>query len=229
MAMDFPASPTNGQTYTYAGITYTWNGYGWIGGALGGGIMDAPSDGGEYVRVNGVWRLKSQSFNLDGLAQQDIAVPAGARQVTLTGSVMVPLITAPILRVSGDGSTFIAGATDYVLGSQPSHFSGTNGYSTQPTANLSSWSLANTHEHGTLPAQFTANVQLVKAANAYFTMNSYGKSFASATTLLFLTWWFYGYVTNATLTSLTALKALRVAPSAGAFGVGSSLGVLWVY
>lgn len=30
MAFDFPASPTNGQEYTSGGVTYVWNGVGWI-------------------------------------------------------------------------------------------------------------------------------------------------------------------------------------------------------
>lgn len=30
---DFPASPTNGQQYVANGVTYTWNGYAWTGGA----------------------------------------------------------------------------------------------------------------------------------------------------------------------------------------------------
>ena len=28
-AFDFPASPTNGQTYSLNGVTFTYNGYGW--------------------------------------------------------------------------------------------------------------------------------------------------------------------------------------------------------
>jgi hypothetical protein len=30
MAFDFPANPINGQKFTSAGITYVWNGYGWM-------------------------------------------------------------------------------------------------------------------------------------------------------------------------------------------------------
>jgi len=30
MAMDFPATPTNGQVYTVGAVSYTWNGYGWV-------------------------------------------------------------------------------------------------------------------------------------------------------------------------------------------------------
>ena len=29
-ALDFPTSPTNGQTYTANNVTYTWNGTSWI-------------------------------------------------------------------------------------------------------------------------------------------------------------------------------------------------------
>jgi hypothetical protein len=36
MPMDFPASPTNGQVFTSGGVSYTWNGYAWVGGVAGG-------------------------------------------------------------------------------------------------------------------------------------------------------------------------------------------------
>src|SRR3954464_2167217 len=32
MAIDFPASPTLNQSFTSAGVVYTWNGYAWSGG-----------------------------------------------------------------------------------------------------------------------------------------------------------------------------------------------------
>jgi hypothetical protein len=37
MAINFPTNPTNGQTYTYGGITWTWNGTAWDKSSSGGG------------------------------------------------------------------------------------------------------------------------------------------------------------------------------------------------
>ena len=35
--MDFPSSPTTGQTYTFGGVTYEWDGTVWIRQAVSGG------------------------------------------------------------------------------------------------------------------------------------------------------------------------------------------------
>lgn len=37
MAIDFPASPTNGQTHVVGSVTYTWDGVKWTAVAAGGG------------------------------------------------------------------------------------------------------------------------------------------------------------------------------------------------
>jgi hypothetical protein len=42
MPIDFPTSPTNGQTYSYGGINYTYNGTTWTSGAAGTSIPFAP-------------------------------------------------------------------------------------------------------------------------------------------------------------------------------------------
>ena len=56
-AVNFPASPTNGQQFVAAGVTWTWDGAKWT--ALGNnlGIPDAPSDGQLYGRKNASWSL----------------------------------------------------------------------------------------------------------------------------------------------------------------------------
>jgi hypothetical protein len=51
MGFNFPASPVLGSTYTSGGVTYTWNGYGWVGGGIG----DAPLDGKTYGRKDALW------------------------------------------------------------------------------------------------------------------------------------------------------------------------------
>ena len=40
MAIDFPASPTNGQTFTSGTVTYTYDGTKWTAVAAGGGSSD---------------------------------------------------------------------------------------------------------------------------------------------------------------------------------------------
>jgi hypothetical protein len=91
-----------------------------------------PSDGGEYVMVNGVWRLKSQSFNLDGLSQLDIQIPTTARLARLALSARLSATGQIYMRWSGDGTTFVAGASDYIYGGAI-HNSGSAAYGGQAT------------------------------------------------------------------------------------------------
>lgn len=51
MAFNFPSSPTNGQTYTSGGTTYTYNGYGWA--ASGSGSYTKAESDTNFVNVSG--------------------------------------------------------------------------------------------------------------------------------------------------------------------------------
>src|SRR5262245_9082780 len=78
MPLDFPSSRTNGQNYTFAGITWPASGTAWVRqrvtgpqgatgpkgatgpqGATGvgasGAVPEAPSDGTSYGRLNAAW------------------------------------------------------------------------------------------------------------------------------------------------------------------------------
>ena len=101
-------------------------------------FLEPPGDGGEYVRVNGVWRLKAQNFNVSGLTSQDVSVPAGAKQMFLRACAYQTNTSATCLaaHVSLDGTTFLNGAANYnYVG--PTNSLGTTGYSTMPGASVS--------------------------------------------------------------------------------------------
>jgi hypothetical protein len=51
MAIDFPASPTNGQTFTSGSVTYTYDGTKWTALASGGGATNIISEGNTSVEV----------------------------------------------------------------------------------------------------------------------------------------------------------------------------------
>ena len=75
MAIDFPNSPTNGQTYTVGSFTWQYDGEKWIAanGITLDGLTDvtAPSpSSGDFLKWNGsAWvssQLSNNSYNLDG-------------------------------------------------------------------------------------------------------------------------------------------------------------------
>ena len=51
VAFDFPASPTNGQTYSLNGVVFTYNGYGWVQQGNSGGVNTAYVDSQDNLRV----------------------------------------------------------------------------------------------------------------------------------------------------------------------------------
>ena len=195
-------------------------------------IPAVPADGGEYVWVNNIWRLKEQGFVLDGKTAQDIIVPATAKMLTLTGSLMIPsaALQTPILRVSFDGTTFMAGASDYQWAPWPQHLTGTAAYAAQATTPSAHLPLTPPHDHATLPATFTADMNVAKAGS-YFWMKAYSKGYYSATTNLFETFWQSGYVNNAAATAATQIKAIRLLMGSvgAAFGASSYVSARWSY
>ncbi len=95
----------------------------WIGADVpqtNGLVPEAPLDGGEYVRVNGVWRLKKQQFDVaSGATQLDIPVPTSwnPMMARLTWFIGHAGATGSgyglIMRCSLDGTTFPAASADY--------------------------------------------------------------------------------------------------------------------
>jgi len=81
MAIDFPASPTNGQTFTVGSVTYTWDGTKWTAVASGGAavtdkieegntsaeVIDTGSDGRFVVTTEGTERLRVDSSGKVGV------------------------------------------------------------------------------------------------------------------------------------------------------------------
>lgn len=109
---DFPSSPTIGAVYSASGVSWQWDGEKWKGGL---GLTEAPSDGGEYVRVNGVWRKKSQTFSLVGASFAtgvSIPVPTGAKMLKYRAFALMTAAVAFYFtaRLSVDGTTYVSGS-----------------------------------------------------------------------------------------------------------------------
>jgi hypothetical protein len=229
MAMDFPTSPTNGQVFVSGGIAYTWNGYAWIGGGIPAAGADAPSDGGEYVRVNGVWRLSGQSFVADGLAQQDIPVPANAKMCQLIGTCFNPATTNNQvgLRISYDGTTFLTGAADYISAGF-SHSTGTNAYLNYPPATSSFMVLSGISDVISIAHNFSTEFNLTRPSTSVnFNLKTSSTDYHSVASNIYSHLFVHGYCAIGTSLSI---KALRLFMSYGGnFGVNSTINVRWMY
>jgi len=200
----------------------------WIGDAasvpISNAIADCPSDGGEYVRVNGVWRLKSQSFDFTGKATQDVVVPPSAKMASITASIQ-PTATAGGLyaQFSGDGTTFLTSSNYFSNG--PYHTVSPAQYLTQSGRTGTGWELSGGHDNSTVPIIATVEMSLQRASDANFTYRSHSASYHSTTA--YFTAWYSGYVASSVVPGILAIKALRFYGVTGK--AGSVLSVEWIY
>jgi hypothetical protein len=198
-------------------------------------IVDAPADGSEYVRVNNLWRKKSQSFILDGLTNFDFVVPPGARAVRVYASLMPPnpgvAANSILLRASLDGTTFLAGASDY-------HYSGFISYSgSAGFANLGSVVSANCYlafnnDSNIVQEVIDLRMSLIRPTVPsnqpwYGMVNSI--SYQSAAANSYNAAQVRVGVMNTNAGAVTALKALRIVRASGAFGSPSYATTDWYY
>ena len=93
--IDFPASPTNGQQFSAAGVTWTWDGVKWtpvIGSIIG--IPDAPVDGTTYGRKDASWApagggVTDGSNAAAGMVGEVISSATGSTAALTSGSTLV--------------------------------------------------------------------------------------------------------------------------------------------
>src|SRR4051812_27573289 len=84
MAIDFPASPTLNQSFTSAGVVYTWNGYAWSGG----GPASVPFPHGQcrlvYINTTTI-RLMPYNGNRLFIGNAVQVVPSAGVSLAVTG------------------------------------------------------------------------------------------------------------------------------------------------
>jgi hypothetical protein len=228
---DFPNAPTVGAIYSPAGgPSWQWDGTVWkLVSSVA--IADAPSDGNEYVRVNGVWRLKHQMFNPTGAAGQNITVPVPAKAARVYGKIYLGTQpSAPLLRASADGSTFLSGASDYSVASTTLP----TGTGTSPAkavaAAASGMPLATTTDVTNIPVTFDLDLMVSKPASpALFGARWHGSSYNTNAATGYVDVLGNGYLAAAAFTALTQLPAFQIIPSGGSWAAGSLIKVEWVY
>jgi hypothetical protein len=189
-------------------------------------IPDSPQDGGEYVRVNGVWRLKSQSFAPTGT--QNINVPLNARFMKLRGAFYHSATSTNQMRLSIDGTTFAAGATDYTY-SGNYFYSGSAAITKQPPLTASALTLSQTTDTISIPITIDLTLSLTKSTVQTFGGMLRSMGYHSSVTAYHTELSFAFYTSSSWATAATALKAVQLFPSAGTWLAQTVIDVEWVY
>jgi hypothetical protein len=208
VAFDFPNSPTTGQIYQpTGGPLWQYDGEKWKGGQVAG-------------------PQKEQFFDVSGLTQKDIPVPAWAKHCRITGSIFVSAAAYVQMRVSVDGSTFIAGASDYT-NNAPTHTSTGQVFGSVAQATASAFILSSSADIATIPINFTTEINVARpSTSAILFVKSYSRVYLAASTLV--TAWYGGWVNAAPMGSVLVAKALRILLNTGSFAAGSTLHVEWL-
>jgi hypothetical protein len=210
VAFDFPASPTNGTVS---------NGYTWSAAAdmwVGGPGVSGP--------------VTEQTFDPVGLVNLDIPVPSWAKGVTIDGSVYTTGAAAVVMRVSFDGTTFGAGASDY-NNAAAQHSTGTQGYAGLATTANNFMYVSVNADSVIVPQNFSAEMNLTRPnSSALFHLKTYTKMYDSAATQQYRTWWGNSAVMPALSGTNLAIKAIRIlhGTSGVAFPAGSFVRVKWL-
>ena len=170
-------------------------------------IPDAPSDGGEYVRVNGVWRQRS--LYKEGLTQYDFTPPDYAKRGRATLQSLCSVPSSMGMRVSVDGTNYFAGANDYTYGGLTSYTGSLGAASQQPLINASLMQLTLVTDNVSVPQNAVVDFVVRKGSTVAVTYISRGTGYSNGAQYLYTDFFFRGYSGNATITGATALKGIR--------------------
>jgi len=192
---------------------------------------EAPQTGGEYVRVNGIWRLKSQTLVLDGATQVGVpvAVPTNARAVKFSGSINIGNNAASLsasMRWSVDGTTFPAGAADYSYSG--SYFGSVAGPAALPSATASYALMTISSASANCPVKFDGSLQLSRTGTQLLLGKCYSTSLQSGNHYQgLIQFWAAGAAFNPP----TVLKALSFGAHGNAvtLAADSYVDLEWVY
>jgi hypothetical protein len=229
-----PSNPANGALWyeSDSGVLYIWyndgNSSQWVqvGGIQAGAPVPPAADNAEYVMVNGAWRLKSQSFDLAGLTQQDVAVPSWLPSTArFTGYAFHGGLAAMLMQVSSNGTTFPAAATDYNMVGWI-FYTGSTGAYKQPLVASGAWTVTNSSDNVTLPHSLDVVVFLNRNTGNNFTYQLRSYSYNNSTLNLETISMVQGYTTAANFPGTGPIKALRLLT--GGSPVSGKLTVEWL-
>lgn len=193
---------------------------------------DAPVDDCEYVRVNGVWRLKSQRVDLSGVSFATgaaVPVPTGARLMKFAWDIgkVDAAAYSPSIRLSVDGSTFLSGASDYAYtGNYFAH----NGTTVAGLAPVASPHMILSVGHA--QAGYSNKGQgMIRVSRPSTAIPFGGFSVGNAIQSVYYQNLYQFYMNSAAQTGVLAFKAVSVGAHgySGTFLDGSAFDLEWVY
>jgi hypothetical protein len=191
-------------------------------------LPTAPSDNGEYVMVNGVWRLVRQEFNPAGVTSFDISVPAwGPSQARLTLRYFFASGTNTlVMQISTDGTTFPSTSGNYAVGGF-TNTSGSTGYTKQGNTPGTGWTLTPSTDRNDMPLMADVVVLLKRYSNANnFMYYTRGEAYHSAAGNLFSSIYWQGYAAAAAFPGTGPVVKMRfLIPTAPVF---ASISVDWL-
>jgi hypothetical protein len=215
---NMPEAPTDGAIYGRRGSDSSWQ-------VATGTFTDAPSDSAEYVRINGVWRAKAQSFDVGGLASKDITVPTTAKRMRLNVVLWTASSQQSNLLVSGDGTTFPTGASDYTIAGFQ-HQTGNSTFTAQTAIALNRIPIAAASNSSVVPV--VAEVHMAVAKGGAFAGRLMASNYDTTSTIHYMHR-FYSFYVNHALGSVTTLKAVRLSVDSGTWASASTIEVQWGY
>lgn len=186
-----------------------------------------------YTQVGGQQVAARSTFAPIGSAGVNITVPTGAKLAKIRGTIYMAAgpTAAVYLRLSADGTTFIAGATDYAVAGI-NNYGGTTTPSPakQAQTNTNAFQLTPGTDSTIVPQMFECDLITQKGnAAQLWGHRSRGWSYNSAATNLMQDYIWEGYTGHAGLTALTQLPAFQIVPSGGTWAAGSLITIDWVY
>jgi alpha-tubulin suppressor-like RCC1 family protein len=171
--------------------------------------------------------LKSQSFDLTGLSTLDFACPAwnpSSARIRLYGQNATGCYHA--MRVSQDGTTFFAGASDYSQGGF-THSSGTNAFANQAPGAQNSLILTGTADHTIIVQSIDLTIKLGRPGGTdLLNWSGRGDYYNLAASVGMTQSFYYGYPQSNTV--IDRIRALRWFTSASVVIATGRLVVEWL-
>lgn len=197
---------------------------------------EPPSDGNEYVRVNGVWRLNSQTFTPAGVASFDVQVPTNARLAKIVAYFVPGAVTLahPILTVSVDGTSFLQTSGDYYYAGfihNTGSVTPTAVTNVSLTAGTSLPLIAGDMTSTTDVASIMMTLQIIRPSTAVnWNMHTVSHAFLTTATAQNTDFIYRGHVLPTRAGSALAFQKLRFGMTGGnTFAAGTSLTIEWIY